>query len=215
MLFAASAVGAVGLGYLYAAVNVAFPRAALLLQCATAVVRGIPLLLLAFLLVNLPTLSALGAGVLALVLYSFSHVSEVLRGFLAAYPATLGEQTRVMAVGPLHDWFGLRLQWTVRQALPALLTHWVSLLKDTGALVVLGIGELTTVVKLLGESSRDLGEWAFVLGAGALLYLAATFTLIYVVEALARGLGRAGSARRQSMRPLVAGHRSDARGEST
>lgn len=186
-LFAGSAGGAVALGYVYAALNVVYPRAALAMQGVTAILRGVPLLLLAFLLVNLPGLSARSAGLLALVLYSFSHSGEILRGFLAAYPRPLAEQARIMGVAWARDWLELRLRWTFKRALPALLTHWVSLLKDTGALVVLGIGELTTVVKLLGESSRDLGDWTSVLCMGALLYLVATLSLINLVQRLAQG----------------------------
>ena len=63
----------------------------------------------------------------------------------------------------------------------ALITHWVSLLKDTGALVVLGIGELTTTTKMLSEIAPSFEQWAIVLLVAAALYLGATLALIQFV----------------------------------
>jgi ABC-type amino acid transport system permease subunit len=60
----------------------------------------------------------------------------------------------------------------------------VSLLKDTGALVVLGIGELTTVAKILGEVATTLEDWALVLATASALYLAATMALITGIPAV-------------------------------
>jgi ABC-type amino acid transport system permease subunit len=54
-------------------------------------------------------------------------------------------------------------------------------LKDTGALTVLGIGELTTVAKVLSERA-SIGHWQLILATAALLYLCATVTLIQTLE---------------------------------
>jgi len=165
-------------GYVYGALAVALPQASLLLQATTAVLRGVPLLLLMFLLAHVPHLSLATAGFLALLLYSFAHIGEVLRSFLIAYPASAAEQGRLVGLSLFHDWMRLRVPWTLWRAFPALLTHWVSLLKDTGALVVLGIGELTTAAKILGEVATTLEDWALVLLTASALYLAATMSLI-------------------------------------
>ena len=135
--------------------------------------RGIPLLLLVFLLAHAPWLSLGSAGLLALVLYSFAYVGEILRSFLAAYPRALTEQARVIGLGLLREWWYVRVPWALWRAWAALLTHWVSLLKDTGALIVLGIGELTTVAKVFSELPRHSARWAAVLRLAAALYLAA------------------------------------------
>jgi ABC-type amino acid transport system permease subunit len=176
---------ALAVGYLYGAVAVALPRASLILQGITAVLRGIPLLLLAFLLAHVSHMSLGFVGFLALLVYSFAHVGEVLRSFLVAYPASVADQGRLMGLTLIQDWLGLRLPWTFWRAFPALLTHWVSLLKDTGALVILGIGELTTVAKILGEVAPSLEAWATVLVTASALYLAATMALIKGVPLLA------------------------------
>ena len=51
-------------------------------------------------------------------------------------------------------------------------------MKDTGALVVLGVGELTTVAKMLSETSASYERWVTVLVVAAAMYLAATLALI-------------------------------------
>ena len=178
LYFVAAGGGALLAGYVYGALAVALPRASLLFQGMTAVLRGIPLLLLVFLLAHVPGLSLATAGFLALLVYSFAYVGEVLRSFLAAYPASSAEQGRLMGLSLLQDWMRLRVPWTLWRAFPALLTHWVSLLKDTGALVVLGIAELTTIAKILGEVATTLEDWALVLVSASALYLAATMALI-------------------------------------
>ncbi len=167
-------------GIVYAAVCVRAPRLTLLLQAALALLRGIPLLLLIFVLGQLTSLPLPATGFLALALYSLSHVGETLRSYLSTYPSALREQARVMALSPAREWLTLRIPWTVRRSLDALGTHWISLLKDTGALTVLGIGELTTVARLLSEGATAT-HWMVILLVAAAMYLVAVLTLMRVL----------------------------------
>jgi ABC-type amino acid transport system permease subunit len=186
VVFLAAAAGAVAVGFLYATICVTLPRASVPLQAGAAVLRGVPVLLLVFFAAQLTAFPLVLAGLAALVLYSFSHVGEILRSFLAAYPVHCAQQARVMGLGPVREWLQLRAPRTLGYALGALATHWISLLKDTGALVVLGIGELTTVAKVLSESDPSFRGWATVLLGAAALYLATTLTLIRVLHVLRR-----------------------------
>ena len=178
LIFLAAAGGAVVIGFAYAAACVALPRPSLLLQAGAAALRGVPVLLLVFFAAQLTSLPVVMAGLVALVLYSFAHVGEILRSFLAAYPSECAEQARAMGIGAVREWLQLRAPRTLAYALGALVTHWISLLKDTGALIVLGIGELTTVAKVLSEGDPSFGAWATVLLTAAGLYLATTLALI-------------------------------------
>jgi ABC-type amino acid transport system permease subunit len=76
----------------------------------------------------------------------------------------------------------MRIPWTLRHAWAAVSTHWISLLKDTGALVVLGVGELTTVAKALAETPANYNQWGVIFVLAAALYLVATFTLIKILR---------------------------------
>lgn len=185
-VFVLAAGGAVVLGLAYAAACVALPRASLPLQAGAAALRGVPVLLLVFFAAQLTALPVVAAGLVALVLYSLAHVGEILRSFLAAYPSDCAEQARAMGIGPVREWLHLRAPRTLGYALYALATHWISLLKDTGALIVLGIGELTTVAKVLSESDPSFDRWATVLGAAAGIYLATTLGLIQLINLVRR-----------------------------
>jgi polar amino acid transport system permease protein len=178
-----SGVGALLLGIVYATVCVQVPRLSLALQATLAVLRGVPLLLLVFMLAQTTRLSLPAAGFVALLLYSLSQVGEALRGFLAAYPSAVRDQARLLGLSWGREWIELRLPWSLRRSLEALATHWISLLKDTGALTVLGIGELTTVARALSERA-SISDWQVVIGAAALLYLGATITLTRALDFL-------------------------------
>lgn len=176
-------------GTLYATACVAAPGLTLSVQGVLALLRGIPLLLVVFALAQTTTLPLLASGFVALFLYSLSHVGEALRSYLATYPPALREQARLLGISRVREWLTFRIPWTLRRSLDALGTHWVSLLKDTGALTVLGIGELTTVARLLSERTNTRG-WLLVLLAAAAIYLAAiaalTRTLSYLTNRFAR-----------------------------
>ena len=177
----AAGVMAVLAGLGYATVCVAAPRLTLVVQGGLALLRGVPLLLLIFALAQLTGLPLWAGGVCALFLYSLSHVGEVLRAYLATYPVSLREQAHLLGISPAQEWFSLRLPWVARRSLDALGTHWISLLKDTGALTVLGIGELTTVAKLWSERQSTTG-WLLVLCIAAALYLLAVLALARAVS---------------------------------
>ncbi len=178
---AGSAACALVLGAVYATICVEAPRASLGLQAALALLRGVPLLLLVFVLATATPLPLPMAGFLALVIYSLCHVGESLRSFLASYPAIRRDQARLMGLGFLEELYALRLPWTARSSINAVGTHWISLLKDTGALTVLGISELTTVARVLSERA-SLSDWGLTLATAAGLYLGATVVLIRVLE---------------------------------
>lgn len=184
IVFIAAASGAVVAGLLYAAVCVWFPRASVILQASGAFLRGVPLLLLIFFIAQTSALPVAVAGLLALLLYSFSHASEILRSFLGSYPAQFAHQARAMGVGPVREWLQLRFSWTIARSLGALGTHWISLLKDTGALVILGVGELTSVAKVLSETTASYDRWISVLLTASGVYLVATLALVHGLRTL-------------------------------
>ena len=168
-------------GLLYASACVSAPRATLIVQSGLALLRGVPLLLLIFALAQTTAMPLWASGVAALFLYSLSHVGEALRSYLPTYPPALREQARLLGISPTREWLTLRIPWTMRRSLDALGTHWISLLKDTGALTVLGIGELTTVAKLWGERQNTTG-WLLVLCIAAAMYLIAVVALARAVS---------------------------------
>ena len=53
----------------------------------------------------------------------------------------------------VREEISLRAQWTFLRSMDALGTHAISLLKDTGALTIVGIAELTTIARSLGAAA--------------------------------------------------------------
>lgn len=182
IFFITAGSGAFIIGVVYAMLCAGLPRQSLPIQACSALLRGTPLLLLVFLVAHIPGLSTSSAGFIALLCYSTSHVGEILRPFLVLYPQSLTQQASAMGVGYVHEWIGLRIPWTLWRASAVLLTHWVSLLKDTGALIVLGITELTTIAKILSELQRTPSQWGVVFVTAAGLYLGASLVLIFVLQ---------------------------------
>lgn len=188
VLLTAVALGAaVALGYAYALICVAFPRAGIPLQVALSAMRGVPLLLLVFFVVQSTVLLLSVAGTVALMLYSLTHVGEILRSYVAAYPRAQTDQGTVLGMGALQRELRLRGPWTLLRSFEAIGTHAVSLLKDTGALTIVGIGELTTIARSMGADA-SFGRWALVLGTAAALYLATTLLLVFGISAFSRSM---------------------------
>jgi len=183
LLGAGSAAVALLIGFGYATVCVGLPRASLPLQAAMAVIRGIPVLVLVFMAGAGTPLPLMVAGFLALCLYSLCHVGEILRGFLGSYPRLLRDQARLTGMSLPAEWLILRVPWALRRSLGALGTHWISLYKDTGALTVIAIGELTTIVRLMSQTVST-ERWLGILGLAAALYLAASLVIAAALRLL-------------------------------
>jgi ABC-type amino acid transport system permease subunit len=152
-----------------------------------AFMRGIPLLVLVFMAGTGTPLPLVVAGFLALCLYSVCHVGEILRGFLGSYPRLLRDQARLTGLSVPAEWISLRVPWALRRSLAALGTHWISLYKDTGALTVLAIGELTTIVQLLSQSVST-ERWLGILARAAVLYLITSLIIAATLRILMRKL---------------------------
>jgi polar amino acid transport system permease protein len=171
-------------GLAYATACVAWRRGGLALQAAAALLRGVPLVLMVFALAQFLPVSVGVAALAGLVLYSFAHVGEILRGALASYPQPLKDAAKVAGLTATWEALALRIPRTVACSLDVLTTHWTSLLKDTGALAVLSIGELTTVAKTLSRSDASSQRWLEVLILAAALYLGVTLLLVKGVDSL-------------------------------
>lgn len=187
MLTAVAFAGAVVIGYGYAVVCQAFPRTSLSLQGLLAALRGIPLLLLVFFAVQISSMPPSAAGCVALLIYALCHVGEILRSYRAAYPVTMAEQSQVLGLGRVRDEVALKAQWTLLRSFDSLGTQAISLLKDTGALTIVGIGELTTIARGL-SAGASAGEWATTLMTAAALYLTATLLLVSGIGLLKKSL---------------------------
>jgi len=149
-------------------------------------IRGTPLLvqlLIGFYVVA----SAVGigdrfvVGVLVLALFSGAYMAEIIRGGLAAIPATQRDSARAIGLTP---WQSLRLvimPQAVRLVLPPVAGQLASLVKDSSLLSVIAISEFTLAAQEVNAFTYSTLESYLPLAAG---YLALTLPL----SALARWL---------------------------
>ena len=154
----------------------------------TTIVRGIPELLVIYLLFfggsgvatsiaaafgydGRVDLNAFTIGVLAVGLISGAYSTEVIRGAVRSVP--FGQIEAARACG-MSRWLILRrvlVPQTMRFALPGLGNVWQLTLKDTALVSVTSLAELMRVSRLAGSATRD---YFLFYGAAAVLYLLLT-----------------------------------------
>ncbi|MFA5662986.1 amino acid ABC transporter permease [Castellaniella sp.] len=113
-------------------------------------VRGIPLLILLFLLyfagprVGL-LLSAYMCGVVGIIVYGSAYFSEIYRAGYASIPTGQIEAARCLGIGRRHILFRIRLPYMSSLLLPQVTNQAIVLIKESAVLSVITVHELTFV----------------------------------------------------------------------
>jgi polar amino acid transport system permease protein len=146
------------------------------------VFRNTPLLIQIFIIFfGLPgigiKLSPYISGLTALVLYVGAYNTEVIRSGLEAVPRGQMEAAKSLGLTGVQAFLYIILPQTVRISLPALGNNWVSLVKNSSLVSVIGMVELTWV-------ALDLNALTFrsfeLFGAATIFYLILIFILINI-----------------------------------
>lgn len=122
---------------------------------------------------------ALGAGVLALSLVFGGYAAEIFRGAFLAIPAGQIEAARAFGMGPLTLFIYIRLPLMWRYALPALGNIWISLIKNTSLISIVGLEELMRVSYIATSVTRSPFHF-YVLAA--VIYLTLTIANSLIIE---------------------------------
>lgn len=155
------------------------------------VIRGIPLLVLLVLLFQfLGTgkvfgieLSAFWTAVVALVLYSATYQSDVLIDGIRGVPEQLHDDARLLGARPFTLARTVTLPHALRSTAPALVTQAVTVFKDSSAVVILGVADLTTTARIaLGGDVGNAPYWVATYLLVGLLYWCVAFGLSRFVE---------------------------------
>ncbi|MES2246850.1 MAG: ABC transporter permease [Pseudomonadota bacterium] len=123
------------------------------------------------------------AGVFALALIFGGYASEVFRGALTAIPRGQVEAGMAVGMGTLQIFFVIQCPQMLRLALPGLGNIWVSTLKDTSLISIVGLSELMKASELATSDTRR--ALFFYLSAGA-IYLTLTVLSSLVLHQLER-----------------------------
>lgn len=170
---------------------------ALLGQAYTTIVRGLPELLVILVVYFGGTaaitaltgryveINAFAAGVAALVIVFGAYCAEIFRGAIISVPRGQAEAARSLGLRPWQIWLFVILPQMMRVALPAYCNLWISLVKDTSLVSVIGLTDIMRVAFIGAGSMRD--PLTFYLMASA-LYLALTSLALASFRALERRL---------------------------
>ena len=162
-------------------------------------IRGVPMLVLIFAvaLVIVPLLSeAVGISnrlpqelraIIALALIYGGYIAEVFRAGVESVPPGQMEASRSLGMTQSSAMRFVVLPQAVRNVLPALGNDFISMLKDSSLLSVLGVTEITQEARLYSNSTFEFREGFLVL---TFLYLVMTLCLSLLVGWLGRRLER-------------------------
>lgn len=193
---AASLVLGIGLGLCGAAAKRASSRAIRSIAGAyTTIVRGVPELLIILILYfgGTAALSALfghyvevdafSAGVFALTIVFGAYATEVFRAAIQSIPAGQVEAARALGLSRFLIWRLVILPQMWRYALPGLGNLWLTLLKDTALVSVVGLDDLMRKASLAAGVTHDPLTFY---SAAALVYLSFTSLSLVALAALER-----------------------------
>lgn len=155
----------------------------------TDVIRGVPELLVIFIVYFGGTatlsavnqrlfgggyveISALAAGVFALSLVFGAYAAENMRGAIMVIPRGQIEAAHAVGMSRRATFYHIKLPLMWRYALPGLGNNWISLLKDTSLISIVGLEEIMRVSALAISSTHQ--PFRFYLIA-AVIYLLLTF----------------------------------------
>nr|WP_203590688.1 amino acid ABC transporter permease [Streptomyces sp. SID13031] len=159
----------------------------------TDVFRGLPLLLVIFLLgFGVPALQLRGLpnqavvwGGAALVLTYSSYVAEVFRAGIESIHPSQRAAARSLGLSHQQTLRFVVLPQAVRRVLPPLLNDFVSLQKDSGLIAVLGVIDAIRAAQL--ETAEDFNFTPYVVAG--LLFVALTIPLTRLTDWVARRQG--------------------------
>jgi polar amino acid transport system permease protein len=124
-------------------------------------------------------ISAFNCGLIALVLHFTAYNIEVIRAGIEAVPEGLDEASKALALSYFQRLKLVVIPLSLRLSLPALVNNFVSLLKNTALVSVLGVVELTFVAQ---DVIADDFTFKEMYSSIAVLYLCLVFTLTWVLR---------------------------------
>ena len=142
------------------------------------VVRGIPLLVQIFFIYfglgKILNLERFIAGVIAISLCYAAYLAEVFRAGIQAIPRGQTEAALSLGMTRFQVWRHIIIPQTVRLIAPPLMNDFISCLKDSSLVSIIGLRELTRAgTEYYSQHFVDFQTWFLV----ALIYLSVTLSL--------------------------------------
>lgn len=130
-------------------------------------------------------ISAKTAGAFALSLVFGAYAAENIRGALLATPRGQIEAAEAIGLSRPAVFYHIRLPFLWRYALPGLANNWLSLLKDTSLISIVGLQEIMGTADIaIGSTHKSFTFY----GVAAAIYLFLTFINLIGIRLLERRL---------------------------
>ncbi|WP_370601424.1 amino acid ABC transporter permease [Pseudomonas nitroreducens] len=160
--------------------------------------RGTPLLIQILLIyLGLPQLGvvpgAISAGILALSLNYGAYLSEIFRAGIIGVPHGQREAAAALGMNRTLTFWRIVLPQAMRTIIPPTTNQFISMLKDSSLVSVMGVWEVMFLAQSYGRASYRYIE---MLSAAALLYWLMSIGLELIQARLERHYGRAYDTRR-------------------
>ena len=156
------------------------------------VFKNTPLLLCIMFTFFVAQLPPMGAAVLAFTLFTSASVAEIVRGGLASVPSGQYEAARSQGFSVVQVYALVILPQALRNMVPALLSQFVTTIKDTSYLWgAMALQELMGRGMILMNGYNSTAQIFAIFGIMALLYFAVCFALSQAVRAYQRRLKEA------------------------
>ncbi|MDR5900176.1 amino acid ABC transporter permease [Halomonas vilamensis] len=174
---------ALSLGLLLAALRLANPQVfGYPVACYVELCRGIPLLILLFLLyyggpsIGL-TLSASVAGVVGIGLYGAGYFAEIYRGGFKSIPKGHVEAARMLGISPFHVLTRIQIPQMARLIVPPSTNQLIILVKESALISIISVNDLTkNATSIVNETFHVIEP-----------YLAVALLYWLIIELIARG----------------------------
>jgi His/Glu/Gln/Arg/opine family amino acid ABC transporter permease subunit len=161
-------------------------------------VRGAPLITILFFAKNIvPFFFSEGADIndvlrmlIGLTLFSAAYQAEIVRGGLQIIPKGQTEASQALGLNPFFTNAFIILPQALRAVIPATMSQFVSLFKDTSLVSVIGVFELLGIVELIVTGQQQYRPFV----REAYLYIGIIyFVIAFMMSAISRRLEESGS----------------------
>jgi general L-amino acid transport system permease protein len=124
-----------------------------------------------------------------ITVFSSAYVAEIVRGGMQGVPAGQYEASRAIGLSTPRMMGLIILPQALRSTIPALISHFISLFKDTTLVAILGLSELLDIARRAPAQLEFLGTQREALVGAAVFFWVVAFAMSRWSQRLERRLG--------------------------
>jgi general L-amino acid transport system permease protein len=133
--------------------------------------------------------SEVGLAMLGLTAFTAAYVAEIVRGGLQAVPRGQVEAGQALGLGGLRLLALIVLPQALRAVIPALVSQFISLFKDTSLVFILALTDMLRAARAATAQPAFIGQQAEVLIFAGLIYWVVAFSMSRASQQLEHNLG--------------------------